>query len=102
MDTQVEFQNVRLGADGAAALVMAPFRSPAAHAYLPISLERSSERSHIPLVRRDAVRVENGQIVAKPHLMVPGMGYPVTFAGRHWWVEKADDDTLRYYKGPKV
>ena len=49
----------------------------------------------------NAVRVEEGRIVASPNMMIRGLGYSVKFEGRHWWVEKVGNDTLKYYKGPK-
>lgn len=50
----------------------------------------------------EAVRVENDRIVADPAKMIPGLGYPVAYKGRRWWVENVDGDTIRYYRGPKV
>lgn len=52
--------------------------------------------------QQDAVRVEDDQIVATPSKMIQGLGYPVEFKGRRWWVENVDGDTIRYYKGPKT
>ena len=54
------------------------------------------------VVAQEAVQVENDQIVADPSKMIPGLGYPVIFKGRRWWVENVDGDTIRFYRGPKA
>lgn len=50
----------------------------------------------------NVVRVENDRIVADPAKMIRGLGYPVTYKSRRWWVENVDGDLIRYYRGPKV
>ncbi len=56
----------------------------------------------VDVLAPEAVRVENDRIVADPAKMIRGLGYPVAYKGRRWWVENVDGDTIRYSRGPKV
>lgn len=45
----------------------------------------------------DAVKVETGRIVADPSKMVLGLGYPVRYQNRQWWIVNVDGVTMRLY-----
>lgn len=50
----------------------------------------------------EAVTVKNNQIVADPSKMIAGLGYPVVYQGRHWWVVKSEQGTLKYLRGNRA
>ena len=56
----------------------------------------------ISIAAQGAVHAHEGRIVADQSKMVHGLGYPVVFNGRHWWVENVYGDTIRYHKGPRA
>ena len=51
---------------------------------------------------KHAVSIEGNKIVGDPSKMIRGIGYPVIYRGRQWWVVNVDGDLIRFYKGPKA
>ena len=96
------FSWIRMEGASVTAMSLPQFSTPASQVY---DLGHPATTAHftiIDLAARDAVRVENDQIIANPSKMIRGLGYPVVMAGRRWWVENIDGDTTRYYRGPKI
>ena len=78
------------------------FEAPVSVTYDVSDRPQQPRLGMISIAAQGAVQAHEGRIVADPSKMVHGLGYPVVFNGRHWWVENVDGDTIRYHKGPRA